>query len=239
MKKALLSVVGVAVAMALSSVALAEDTNAAYSANAVGVIKYSIPANGGLTCIALPLNPMDSSDAEQRWVWGETPIAQQLDNGSDVYFWNGTGWDTFTKDIEDGTWNRVARNYSLQPGEAIFVRSPKGSAAKTVSLLGELPVDDNITYSLTGSGNLDVRGITPYPVAGTFGTTSISSNLPAGSDVYFWNGTGWDTFTKDIEDGTWNRVARNYSYFVGEGIFVRPRGNVTSVTNDIPFVWTK
>lgn len=233
MKKALVAIAGFSLAVGVASVAMAED-DAAYSVNAVGVVKYDIPADGELVCVSLPLNPLETSDAQQRWVWGETSLAQQLENGSDVYFWTGTGWRTYTKDIEDGTWPRSARTRVLEPGEAFFIR---GANAQVISLLGELPTEDYLEYSLTGNDGLDVRGVTPYPITGAFGATSISTNLPNGSDVYFWTGTGWKTYTKDIEDGTWPRGARNYEYGIGEGIFIRARGNVNSVTNDRPFEW--
>ena len=231
MKKALSILACALLVPLLSSPAWADD--AAYSANAVGVVKYEIPA-GQLVCVALPLNPLETSDADQRWVWGETSLAQQLANGSDVYFWTGTGWKTYTKDIEDGIWPKGARTRVLEPGEAFFIR---GISTQTISLLGELPTDETVPYSLTGNYALDVRGVTPYPVSGTFGTTSLSTNLPNGSDVYFWTGTGWKTYTKDIEDGIWPKGARNYEYDVGEGIFIRAYGAVNNVNNDRPFNW--
>ena len=232
MKKLLISLTILAVAATAALVAVADD-DAVYSVNTVSVIKYTIPANGELTCIALPVNPMDGGE----WVFGQTDVADQLAPGSLVYFWNGLGWDDYMKDPEDGSWVKGARNHTLVAGEAFFVRGPDNGAAQTIAVVGELPVDATVPYSVRGKNNLDVRGVTPYPVEGTFGTTSLSTNLPAGSLVYFWNGLGWDDYMKDPEDGSWPKGARNHAYGIGEGIFIQAYGDVTSVDNDRPFDW--
>ena len=232
MKKTAIFLSILAIAATAASVAVADDA-AVYSANTVSVIKYQIPGNGALTCISMPVNPMNNGV----WVWGETELAKNLAPGSKVYFWSGTGWDTYTKNIDEGTWPRTARNYQLAPGEAFFVRSVDGGADQEIAVVGELPVDETIPYDLQGSENLDVYGVSPYPVEGAFGTTSVASNLPPGSKVYFWSGTGWDTYTKNIDEGTWPRTARNYQFSIGEGIFIRPYGAYTNLLNARPFDW--
>jgi hypothetical protein len=234
MKKALTILAGALIVPLLSSQAWADGTNAAQSVNAVGVVKYEIPA-GELICVALPLNPLETSNTNQCWVWGETSFAQQLSNGSVVFFWKGEKWKDYKKDIEDGTWGRAARTNVLAAGEAFFVR---GAQTQTISLLGELPTEDTIPYSLSGGGNLNVRGVSPYPVSGTFGTSSLASNLPNGSVVFFWTGGKWKDYKKDIEDGTWPRGARTNQYAVGQGIFIRVAGDgVDNLANDRPFDW--
>ena len=132
MKKALLTVAGVALVVGLSSVAVAEDTNGVYSANAVGVIKYTIPANGDLVCMTLPLHPMDTSDSEGRWVWGETSLAQQLPNQSKVCFWTNNSWATFTKNA-NGKWGADVTNRLIKVGEGVFVRSAASSSRSSSS----------------------------------------------------------------------------------------------------------
>lgn len=235
MKKAMIFLSILAIAATAAFVAVADD-DAVYSVNTVSVIKYTIPAQGELTCISLPINPMTAGE----WVWGETDLAKNLANGSKVYFWTGTRWRTYTKDFEDGSWADAAYNYVLDPGEAFFVRGPDESLTpQEVAVVGELPVDATTDYSVTGDGNLDVRGITPYPVEGAFGNTSMSTNLPNGTKVSFWNGTRWRTYTKDFEDGSWSDQALDYPYSIGEGVFIRiPDGDTTdTITLDRPFDW--
>lgn len=119
MKKALLVAIS-AVAVA-ATVALADDS--AKSVNAVGVVKYTIPAGGQLVCITLPLHPLETSDAEGRWIFGETSIADQLAKGSTVYFWSGTGWDNFNKNALTGKWTAAVTNRPVSIGEGIFVEA--------------------------------------------------------------------------------------------------------------------
>ena len=236
MKKALWSVVGAAVAVALSSVAFAQDTNAVNSANAVGVVKYTIPANAGLRCIALPLHPMETSSTNGYWVWGETSLAEQLDKGSMVYFWTGTKWAGFTKNRLTGVWTGAV-DREIQPGEAFFVKSASSNTTdKIISLLGELPTEGTLSYDITGNSNLDTRSVTMYPVEMAFGSTELAESLPKGSMVYFWTGTKWSGFTKNRLTGVWTGVA-DRPVGVGEGIFVKSTGNAETIEMERPFEW--
>ena len=243
MKKALLAVIGAGVVASMASLAFADD-DAAYSANAVGVVKYTIPANGGLACITLPLHPMETSDADpDTWVFGETGLPDQLDIGSVVYFWTGTGWASSKKDLVGGRvrWTSSGLTRTIKPGEAIFVRSsPTNQEDKVISLLGELPTEDELDYTISGSNNLDTRSVVMYPVeVPAFGTTTLASNLPVNSVVYFWTGTGWAASKKDLVGGKirWSSSGATRSLGVGEGVFVRGVGDGFSVTNSRPFDW--
>lgn len=234
MKKALLVAIS-AVAVA-ATVAFADD-NAAKSVNAVGVVKYEIPAHGGLTCISLPLNPLETSDSEGRWVWGETTLAQQLDNQSTVYFWSGTAWGAATKTVK-GKWPSDVVNRPIDPGEAIFVRTPSTAVSnKVISLLGELPTDGSLSYALRGSKNLDTRGATMYPVEVVFGESELAAQLSNQSSVYFWDGTSWGSVTKTVK-GKWPSDVTNRVIKVGEGLFVRSIATAPSeISNTRPFDW--
>ena len=236
MKKAL-SILACAMLVPLLSAPAWADGDAAYSANAVGVVKYTIPAGGAIKCITWPLNPLETSDAQGRWVWGETSLAQQLDNQSTVYFWTGTGWESFTKTVK-GKWPATVTNRPVIPGEAIFVRTPGTSTEdKTISLLGELPTEGTLSYSLRGSKNLDTRGVSMYPVEVIFGESELAASLDNQSTVYFWTGTGWESFTKTVK-GKWPTTITNRVVGVGEGVFVRSIANAPSeVTITRPFEW--
>lgn len=241
MKKALLALIGAGVVASVASLAVAQDAAVANSANAVGVIKYTIPANGELTCISLPLHPMDTADAQGRWIFGDTSICDQLDVGSSVYFWSGTAWNMFQK-MQVGTrirWTGGVTNRPVENGEAIFVKGPAGAEAKTISLLGELPTEDTLEYDLTGSNNLDTRAVSLYPVEVAFGDTELEESLPVSSSVYFWSGTAWNMFQK-MQVGTrirWTGGVTNRVVKVGEGVFVKSSGDAATVTHERPFEW--
>lgn len=240
MKKALLALIGAGVVASMASLAFA-DGDAAYSANAVGVVKYTIPADGELTCIALPLHPMDTDDAQGRWVFGDTSICEQLAVGSSVYFWSGTAWNVAQKKKVGSNirWTGGVTNRPVENGEAIFVKGPDGGEAQTISLLGELPTDDTLEYDLTGSDNLDTRAVSLYPVEVVFGETELEAALPVNSSIYFWSGTAWNVAQKKKVGSNirWTGGVTNRVVKVGEGVFVKSSGDASTVTQDRPFEW--
>jgi len=232
------------VAASLSATAAwADETNAAYSANAVGVVKYTIPADGGLTCISFPLNPLETSDSEGRWVWGETSLCEELDVGSSVYFWSGTSWEKSQKrKVGDNIrWSGGVTNRVVQNGEAVFVQGPTGGESKPVALLGELPTELTLEYKLTGSNNLDARAVSLYPVEVVFGDTELEETLPVSSSVYFWSGSSWEKYQKRQVGNNirWTGGVTNRVVNVGEGIFVMSTGAVATVTQSRPFEWNE
>lgn len=236
MNKALTLLAGALLVPFLSSQAWADDEATAKSVNAVGVVKYEIPAEAGLACIALPLNPIETSSTNGCWVWGETSLAEQLDKGSMVYFWTGSKWSGFTKNRLTGVW-AGAVDREIQPGEAFFVKSAASNkTAKIISLLGELPTEETLSYDITGSNNLDTRSVTMYPVAVEFGETELAEALPKGSMVYFWTGSKWAGFTKNRLTGVW-AGATNRPVSIGEGVFIKSTGSASTVEMERPFDW--
>ncbi len=225
MKKTAIFLSILAIAATAAFVATADD--AVYSANTIGVIKYTVPAGGGLTCIALPLNPM--SDAGE-WVWKDTTLAEQLENDSIAYFWDGTAWQGSTKSRRG--WSGVGATKVLSPNEAVFIRSPANSSAdQTIALVGELPEDDTLSFGVTGGNNLDTLGVTMYPVSTKFADSELATALDNDSIVYFWDGSAWQGSTKSRRG--WSGVGATWETAVGEGVFVRasnPSGATVDVT---------
>ena len=171
------------------------DDDAAYSANAVGVVKFEIPADNGLTCVNLPLYPMLGTNTHHeatRWFGPETDVAKQLPNGTIVYFWDGTGWQSSAKGSRG--WSKDGASKYLGLDEAFFIKGLSGAETMKVSLLGELPVDDDMRFTVPGDGtSLNPYGVSTYPVSGKWAQSGLSSNLPSGTVVYFWDGTGWQS----------------------------------------------
>lgn len=227
-----LAVVAALAASAGVVCAWGQDAAVAQSANAVGVVKYTVPAEGGLTCISLPLNPLGTDE----WIWGDTSLAEQLETGSSVYFWNGIGWDSYVKG-KLGGWNAKAKNTVIHAGEAFFLKSPATSDTDlVVSLLGELPVESQLPLDLEGDGTaLVASAVSLFPIQATFGESAMSAALPTGSTVYFWRDAEWKSYVKG-KLGGWNNAAKGTTNFVGEGIFVKTPSDVT-VTIPRPFDW--
>ena len=239
MKKLLISLTILAVAATAALVAIADD--AVYSVNTVSVIKYTIPANGELTCVSLPLNPLDTSDDQGRWIFGDTAFCDQLAVGSSVYFWTGTAWSKAQKRDVAGEilWTGGVTNRVIKTGEALFVKGPADGAAQVISMVGELPTDDSLSYTLTGSGNLDTRAVSLYPVEVTFGDTELAESLDVSSSVYFWTGTAWSKAQKrDVAgDILWTGGVTNRTVGIGEGVFVKSSGAASTITQERPFEW--
>lgn len=203
--------------------ASAQD-DAVYSANAVGVIRYTIPANGELTAIALPLNPMSGSAVA--WSWTNTPIADALPRSSYIYCWRDSKWAPSLK--QRTGWSQ---NFEIQPGEAFFVQS-SATTNIVVSLLGEVPVDDTLPIPLAGDGNLNMTSVTMYPVEMAL-TNSAFADLPRSTYLFRWNGTSWDTNLK--QRNGWSDTS--WILDVGEGVFVQLSGSSTNVVETRPFEW--
>ena len=232
MKKALSILACAMLVPLLSSPAWADD-DAAYSANAVGVVKYEIPAEGGFTCITLPLEPIGGGDA---WLWSETTLAQQLPNGSYVYFWDSINskWEPSWK--FKNKWQGLGQTQTVAVGEAIFIRSATTAAAQQISLLGELPTDPTMPLTVTGSSNFDTIGVTPYPVEVPFASSALASNLPNNSYVYFWQNNKWEPSWKF--KNKWQGLGASWTNKVGQGMFVRSAATApTTINITRPFEW--
>jgi len=242
MKKSAKLVLAAAIGASVCVCAWGQESQevAAQSANAVGVVKYTIPPEGGFALISLPMNPLDGTN----WVWGQTSLAAQLDRGSIVYFWDKEtlSWANFPKKTINGKWADEAANWELAPGEAIFVRSsPTNYEPKVISLLGELPVESELTYDLQGGNQFDLHGLTMYPVDGVFGDSELATALPKGSTIHFWdtNSASWASYSRKlIGSGAWPAEVLERSWKVGEGVFIQSKGtSVSTVTNERPFNW--
>jgi hypothetical protein len=247
MKKALLALMGAGVVAAVASLAVAQDSTAANSANAVGVIKYTIPAGGELVCVSLPLSPVGDPRNDGSWEWGATSLAEQLDTYSTVYFWMGDRWQDYTKlptnALYTNGWARTTNMKQLKRGEAFFLRGVKTAVEdQTISLLGELPTDEEYDYDLTGGGNLDARGASVYPVGMSFGSTALADQLSTNDVVYFWLGDRWQDYTRlptnALYTNGWSRTLNTRPVSVGEGMFIKRQGNEMSITHSRPFEWS-
>lgn len=228
-------VVAIALALAalVASYAVADD-DAVYSVNTIGVIKYTIPPEGKFTCISMPLDPPPDATAN---IWTNCTISQQLPKGSVVYFWDSASqnWQYCTKSALGWT-PATFRTHELQPGEAIFVRQPATATSNLiVTMVGELNPDETATINLTGSGNLDVKGLSAYPISTTFTNTAFASALSKGSAVYFWDidSQNWQYCTKSALGWT-PATFRSREVGVGEGTMVKEAGTVTEVTDTSP-----
>ena len=220
--------------IALAAPAFAQD-DAAYSVNTIGVIKYTIPPQGQMICISMPLNPSPDNPSN---LWVKTSLAAQVQPGSKVFFWSTADqrWNGVASRA-NGTWPAAAANLVVQPGEAIFLQSPTTATVDhVVSFIGELSEEATESMTLSGGNAMDARGYSMYPVGGNFLSVAISTNVVPGSKIFFWDvgSQRWNGITRRA-NGTWPAGAANYVVNVGEGVFIQDAGSAREITEDRPF----
>ena len=219
----------IAMVGALAVSVVAASAQEVLSANAVGYIKKTMPANGGLTMVSIPLDSM----TEASNVFGRTSIAQEAPQGSSVFFWNDNqSWTIGTKGIKG--WAALSSNRVVAAGESFFLKSPTNAVDPTdVTITGEVPPTIGqpiLSKNVLGLGNLSTLA-NPYPVDFKFGESQVAIDSVQGSQVFFWNPEqNWTIGLKGIKG--WASGASNRVVSAGEGFFLKA-SNATS------FAWTE
>ena len=114
--KKLMSLVALAV---VGSALAASAEDSVLSANAVGYVKKTI-APGKIAAIVYPFDIIDGS-VTNGIKFTEMQIANDLEGGSKVHFWNGTGWDTFSKSPSAVVGWIGLKDKVLEAGEGFFI----------------------------------------------------------------------------------------------------------------------
>jgi hypothetical protein len=223
MKKILLAsalVLAIAVSAAVAQEVLSQ--------NAVGYIKVNLPANKFVS-VAQPLNNMGKAENK----FGETSIAQELPQGSTVFFWSptGQGWSGGLKGAKG--WQAGQSNKVIAAGEGFFIKSPKDTE---VTITGEVPDEAQLARTIPGNGAFGSLA-NPYPVDFKFGESDTAKNATQGSTVFFWSleGQGWSGGLKGAKG--WQAGQSNRVVQAGEGYFLKEATDKTTVTTVKPYTW--
>ncbi len=228
MKKALWIVMAAALAVAV--VAATAQTEV-LSANAVGYIKKTLPAGGDLVAMSIPLDSMTNANL----VFGETSVASEAPEGAFVYFWDVVGQTWIQGQKSSKGWGAYG-NQVLQPGEGFFLQGDAAAASEVeVTITGEVPSDAQISRSIPGGNALGTLG-NPFPVDFIFGTSSVASNAPEGSFVYFWDVVGQTWIQGQKSSKGWGAYG-NQAILAGEGFFLQSPGSATTWDVDKPYTW--
>jgi len=213
MKKTLLIAAAALVAGVISSEAQV------YSANIVGYVNVAAPA-GVYTAVA---NPLDLDTINN-----VTNVLASAPNGTSALLWNGAGYTTVTKSLT-GHWGANASTAFIAPG-AGFLLKPGATYTNTFvgTVIPNVPGTNNLAlsagvYQFVGSV-LPVSGSISNAVDQGISSLNLGSSLPNGSKVLTWNGSGWNTATKNLATGKWTA---NPTISVGQGILVLPAGATT------------
>jgi hypothetical protein len=223
MKKILLAsalVLAIAVSAAVAQEVLSQ--------NAVGYIKVPTIA-GKFIAVAQPLNNMGKAENK----FGETTIAQELPQGSSVFF-----WDTVAQNWSGGGkggkgWAPAQSNKVIAAGEGFFIKSPQDGE---VTITGEVPAEP--TTDRVIPGNMAFGAIAnPYPVDFTFGESDTAKNATQGSSVFFWDmdAQNWSGGGKGGKG--WAPAQANKLVQAGEGFFLKEAADKTTLTTKKPYTW--
>ena len=227
MKKILLAsalVLAIAVSAAVAQEVLSQ--------NAVGYIKVPTIA-GKFISVAQPLNNMGKAENK----FGETSIAQELPQGSTVFFWSpeGQGWSGGGKSMKG--WQPAESNRVIAAGEGFFIKAPANAPADgEVTITGEVPDEPSLDRVIPGNkafGSL----ANPYPVDFKFGESDVAKNASQGSTVFFWDlaAQGWGGGMKSGKG--WAGAESNRIVAAGEGFFLKEAEGVTTITTVKPYTW--
>lgn len=203
-----------------------------YSANALGYIKKTVPPEGKLACVTIPLHSLTDGTN----VFGRTTLAQQLPAGSVVYFWNPEtqGWSGGMKSTKG--WNSAQSNRVVVAGEGIFLKSPTNQATPIpITFAGEVPSEATLSRAVIGNNAFATVG-NPYPADFKFGTSTLASNAAMGSIVYFWNPeTGWSGGMKSAKG--WNSAQAERVVAATEAFFLKEAGSGLVWSPEKPYTW--
>lgn len=203
-----------------------------YSANALGYIKKTVPPEGKLACVTIPLHSLTDGTN----VFGRTTLAQQMPVGSVVFFWNPEtqGWSGGMKGVKG--WNSAQSNRVVVAGEGFFLKSPADQATPIpITFAGEVPSEATLSRAVAGGDALTTVG-NPYPADFLFGTSTLASNAAMGSIVYFWNPeTGWSGGMKGIKG--WNSAQANRVVAATEAFFMKQAGAGSIWSPEKPYTW--
>ena len=223
----------IAMVGALAASVIAASAQEVLSANAVGYIKKTLPANAKLIALSAPLDSMTESTI----VFGRTSIAQEAPVGSTVFFWDPVlqVWSGGGKSTKG--WQAAQSNRVIASGEAFFMKGAVGDIDREITITGEVPADAALTRAIPAAGLLGTVG-NPFPVDFKFGTSSIASNAAVGSTVFFWDSAlqVWSGGGKSTKG--WQAAQSNRVVLAAEGFFLKDlAASGYSWTNSKPYTW--
>jgi hypothetical protein len=203
---------------ALSAAGVASSlAQAVYSVNAVGYVNTLIVP--GYNLVSNPLNNTEANGNTIKSLFASLPF------GTQVYRFNGVGFDIATKDDLVGDYDPPAvANATVTPGQGVFVRN-NGNANATVTFVGEVP-QGTLTINIPAGFSIVSS---PVPQGGNI-DTQLGYDPANGDQLYFWNELTqrYSIHTYDSTFGEFDIPLPNLE--VGEAIFIR---------KNAPGTWTR
>ena len=219
------------VAGALAASVIAATAQEVLSANAVGYIKKTLPANGGLVAMGIPLDPMDEADV----VFGNSSVAEEAPVGSMVYFWDAGAQNWLPGSKTSKGWGAFATRV-VQAGEGFFLQgNPSDATDRDVTITGEVPPIAQLSRAIPGGGALGTVA-NPYPVDFVFGDSDLAVNASVGSMVYFWDVASQNWLPGSKTSKGWGAFATR-QVLAGDGFFLQETGAGSTWDAARPYTW--
>jgi hypothetical protein len=187
--------IGAALGLAVATA----SADAVYSSNVVGYVNVDLAK--GWNMIA---NPLDSGNNMLSSVIPEAPY-----NTAVYKFENGAYLTPSIFDEDEEAWTI---DYSLNPGEGVFINAPE---AFTVTFVGEVKAGFH-SVSLPAGWSIVSS---PTPVAGTLEDIDLTSAVDFNDAVYKFENGGY--LTPSIFDEDEEAWSINYNIAVGEAFFLK------------------
>lgn len=193
--------IGAALGLAVATA----SADAVYSSNVVGYVNVDLVA--GWNMIA---NPLDSGNNMLSSVIAEAPLgttAYKFVDGNYVI----SKYD-YDEDEEMDMWSK---DYSLNPGEGVFVNAPE---AFTITFVGEVKAGFHSVPLPAGWSMV----ASPTPVAGDLDEINLTSAVDLGDAVYKYENGNYTIskydYDEDEEMDMWSKVV---NVGVGEAFFLK------------------
>jgi hypothetical protein len=180
----------IAAAAALAAAVTTSQAQTVYSANVVGYVNVTIPANS----FSLIANQLDTGSNTFNNVLVNGPVSSE----TTAYVWTGSTFnDLFYYDSADASpspagWYDVNFNpatNTLNPSQAVFIQNP-GSSAITITLTGQVDQGTNTWTPVKPGFNFLSE---PTALAGTpLDSTNVNYPATSSEDTYqAWTGAGY------------------------------------------------
>lgn len=193
--------IGAALGLAVATA----SADAVYSSNVVGYVNVDIVA--GWNMIA---NPLDSGNNMLSALITDAPL------GTAAYKYANGGYTiSFFDYDEDEEANLWSKDFSLNPGEGVFINAPEAFA---ITFVGEVKAGAH-SVELPAGWNMVAS---PTPVAGDLDEIGLTAAVALGDAVYKYANGGYTISFYDYdEDEEMNMWSKTINVGVGEAFFVK------------------
>ena len=229
-------------AAALAAGIISTQASSVYSQNIVGYANV-VTANNVTYAMSVPFAVGVSNGANE--IWPLSSGQPTIPDGSQLMIWNGSGFDTFLSDSgsaslwDDNNGTAIPNSPKLPVGQGFFL-IPAGDTTNTFT--GSIAIASGTTNNASYANNVTfcIGSRVPYAGAVTNGTStgggialSSLNNLPDGSQLMIWGGSGFTTYLSDSgssslwDDNNGTAIPVPPSLSIGQGFFFIPAGDFT------------